>query len=175
MILDNGIIKLRAPEPQDLDTLYMIENDVSQWSDGITFAPVSRKQLWDYIHTYDGNIYSAGQLRLVVELNEENKIAGVVDLYDYDRVNLRAYVGISVVPECRNHGLGTMILSLVKDYCATQLGMFMLACIVRADNQPSINIFQKNGFEVTGHFPQWIKKGHQRVDALHLQLVLAGE
>ncbi len=173
MLLDDGIIKLRAPEPRDLDTLFIIENDVSMWSDGVTFAPVSRKQLWDYINTYDGNIFATGQLRLVAQEISSDSVVGVVDLYEYDRVNLRAYVGITVVPEYRNQGYGTRILSLIKHYCAAQLGIFMLASIVRADNESSKRIFEKNKFEVTGRFPQWIKKGHQRVDALHMQCILS--
>lgn len=56
-------ITLRALEPVDVDTLYRWENDTRIWEAGSTLAPFSRKQLWDYIDTYDGDIYAARQLR----------------------------------------------------------------------------------------------------------------
>lgn len=170
MLLENSEIKLRAPELEDLDTMFLIENDVRQWNDGVTFAPVSRKQLWDYISTYDGNIFAAGQLRLVIEQKSDGKILGVVDLYDYDRINLRAYVGITVTEQYRSQGIGTAVIGLITEYVKTELGMYLLAAVVRADNAPSIRVFEKNGFTITGRMPGWIKRGAGRVDAVHMQL-----
>lgn len=166
------MVKLRAPEPEDLDTLYLIENDVRLWNDGVTFAPVSRKQLWDYISTYDGNIYASGQLRMVIESKSDGMIFGMIDLYDYDRINQRAYVGITVAERYRSKGIGTSVISLLKEYCKKELGIYLLAAVVRADNTPSIKVFEKNDFSVTGRMPGWIRRGNERVDALHLQVNL---
>ena len=173
MLLENSKIKLRAPEPEDLDTMYIIENDVRLWNDGVTFAPVSRKQLWDYISSYDGNIYSAGQLRLIIEQKCDGKVLGMVDLYDYDRINRRAYVGITVAEKFRSQGIGSATIQLIVEYAKNELDMFLLAAVVRADNKSSIWIFEKNGFIVTGRMPDWIRRGTGRVDALHMQVKLS--
>ena len=52
-MLTDGIISLRALEPVDVDTLYRWENDPAVWGVGLTIAPYSRKQLWDYVNNYD--------------------------------------------------------------------------------------------------------------------------
>ena len=42
-------IHLRAVEPEDLDLLYKIENDVKLWNVGATNVPYSRYTLHDYV------------------------------------------------------------------------------------------------------------------------------
>lgn len=90
-------ITLRALEPIDVDTLYRWENDPAVWDVGCTLAPYSRKQLWDYVDSYDGDIYSARQLRLMIALPSGETI-GTVDLYDFDPANSRCAVGILISP-----------------------------------------------------------------------------
>ena len=66
-ILQDNEIRLRAPEPSDLDRMYIWENDPALWPFGSAMAPFSRKQLSDYIESYDGDIFASRQLRLVIE------------------------------------------------------------------------------------------------------------
>ena len=40
-------VRLRAMEPEDLDTLYQMENDVEIWNVGTTNVPYSRYVLHD--------------------------------------------------------------------------------------------------------------------------------
>lgn len=169
-MLTDDVVTLRAPEPDDVDMMYLAENDVTLWNDGVTFAPVSRKQLWDYVENYDGNIYSAGQLRLVIE--SQGSVAGIIDLYDYDRINLRAYVGVTVLQPMRCKGIATRALRLLSDYCRRSLGMHQLAAVVRCDNVPSVRLFTSAGFTETGHFVDWIKRGNGYVSAIHYQKIL---
>lgn len=172
MITDNKII-LRAPEPADVDAMYIIENDPALWNDGVTFAPLSRKQLWEYVDSYDGNIFAVGQLRLVVCIPDAgDSVVGMVDLYDYDRINRRAYVGITIAPSWRGQGIGSRALALLCGYCREQLGMKQLAAVVRADNDASKIMFGRQGFGVTGRFPAWIRRGEQWLDALHYQKII---
>jgi len=174
MLTDNEIV-LRAPEPGDVDAMYIIENDTLLWNDGVIFAPVSRKQLWDYVDNYNGDIYATGQLRFVIEMLADGGsggVVGTVDLYDYDRLNRRAYVGITVVSGWRGKGVGGRALELLRDYCCHFLGMHNLAAVVRADNDASRSLFERHGFEVTGRFHGWVRRGEEWVDALHYQCVL---
>lgn len=165
-------ISLSAPEPTDVDFIYMLENDVTTMIDGGSIAPVSRKQVWDYVETYDGDIYAAGQLRLIVKLHETGERIGLIDLYDYDKINRRAYIGIAVVATYRDKGLGTEALEALKDFCRQRLSMRQLAAVVRDNNYPSIALFTSAGFKVTGHFPAWIRVPDGYADALHLQFIL---
>lgn len=165
-------IILRAPEPADVDSMYLIENDPRVWSDGNTLAPVSRKQLWDYVANYDGDIYSSLQLRLIIQSVDSGEMLGVIDLYEYDRIARRAYVGIIVKEQYRGRGVARKTLELVINYCRDRLDMRQLAAIVRIDNDSSRRLFVGCGFEITGHFNRWIKSHDSWIDALHLQLDL---
>ncbi len=103
------MIDLRALEPIDVDTLYRWENDPAVWGVGSTMAPYSRKQLWDYVDSYDGDIFTARQLRLMITIpsgkdGEVKETVGTVDLYDFDPVNSRCAVGILIAPEYRRRG-----------------------------------------------------------------------
>ena len=114
------MITLRALEPIDVDTLYRWENDPAVWGVGSTLAPYSRKQLWDYIDSYDGDIFSAKQLRLMITLPSGETI-GTVDLFDFDAANSRCAVGILIANEYRRQGYGLQALEAIADYCRTTL------------------------------------------------------
>lgn len=43
------IVRLRAIEPEDLELLYLIENDIQLWNVGASNVPYSRYVLHDYI------------------------------------------------------------------------------------------------------------------------------
>lgn len=171
-MLGDDTILLRAPEPADVDGMYLMENDPEIWTDGVTFAPLSRKQLWDYVESYDGNIFATGQLRMVIRMAVDNTMAGMVDLYDYDRVNRRAYVGITVAKTMRGQGIATRALTILCDYCRAQLGMHQLAAIVRVDNEASRKAFSKCGFKECGVMKSWVRKGQDWTDALQMQCIL---
>ena len=171
-MLSDNVILLNAPEPADVYGMYLMENDPEIWNDGVTFAPLSRKQLWDYVDSYDGNIFATGQLRMIVRLVANNSMAGIVDLYDYDRVNRRAYVGITVAKTMRGQGIASRALTLLCEYCRVQLGMHQLAAIVRCDNEASLRAFTKCGFRECGVLKSWVRRGSEWTDALHMQLIL---
>ena len=48
-LLKNDIIKLRALEREDLDSLFEIENDSALWTVSDTLAPYSRDLLTKYL------------------------------------------------------------------------------------------------------------------------------
>ena len=60
-------IRLRAIEPEDLDLLYRIENDVKLWNIGTTNVPYSRYILHDYVANASDDIYTDRQVRMMVE------------------------------------------------------------------------------------------------------------
>ncbi len=172
MMLNDGIIKLRALEPTDLDVLYRWENDSSLWCVGSTIAPFSRKQLWDYIETYDGNIFSAGQLRFIIEDVSTGFAVGAVDLYDFDPVNRRAWVGVLVDSAETRKGYGYRALDLLAAYAKERIGIHQFVAVVPQKNRWSYNLFLKCGYCVTGRLTDWLRSGDGYQDALLLQLVL---
>lgn len=152
-------IRLRALEPTDLDVLFAWENDASLWTVGSTIAPFSRKQLWDYIENYDNDIFSARQLRFMIENKENGEAIGMVDLYDFDPINNRAFVGILVDNKWGNKGYGTRALQILCDYAHQAIAMHQLVALVPVKNEFSRRLFAKCKFEETALLKDWIRVG----------------
>ena len=68
-------ISLRGPEPDDLECLYLWENDTTLWPYGSTKAPLTRHQIWQYIDSYDGDIFTQKQLRMIIVDNKSQRAA----------------------------------------------------------------------------------------------------
>ena len=74
-------IVLRAIEPEDLDALYMIENNMELWNVGTTNVPYSRYMLHEYVAESAGDIYTDKQVRLMIE-NDRKEVVGIVDIVE---------------------------------------------------------------------------------------------
>ena len=171
-MLTDGTVSLRAPEPNDIDDMYVWENDPSVWVDGCVRAPMSRKALCDYVNSYNPDPAATGQMRLIIELNATGDPVGVIDLYDYDPLNRRAGVGILIDPAHRTHGYATATLRLLCDYAKIHLGLHQLWAIINRANQPSLQLFSTAGFRSCGSLRSWIRIGESYSDALFYQRLL---
>ena len=109
------LVKLRAIEPEDLDILYGIENDMSLWNDSITSVPYSRYMLYDYIANTRNDIYTDRQVRMMIE-NNKCEVVGIVDLINFDPKHLRAEIGIVIKRDFRNLGYAQSAINKIKDF-----------------------------------------------------------
>ena len=103
-------IRLRAIEPEDLDLLYLIENDTRLWNVGTTNVPYSRYTLHDYIATSSDDIYADRQVRLIIG-NEDGQTVGMCDLVHFEPCisNLNTSVPRSVL-SFWTHSVGGVML-----------------------------------------------------------------
>ena len=67
MSLEGELTRLRALEAEDVDLLYVWENDPAVWGVSGTLAPFSRHTLRRFLDEQRFDLYAARQLRLVVE------------------------------------------------------------------------------------------------------------
>lgn len=169
MNIHNEIITLRALEPTDLDVLYQWENDVELWHTCSTITPFSRKQLWDYIESYDGDIYRARQLRLMIEENATKRIVGTLDLFDFDPVNSRASVGILIDKSYQRRGYGKTAMLLLEKYCCQFLSLNQLVAVVAINNESSLELFGSLGYREVGTLKNWLKQNKVYIDAVMFQ------
>lgn len=167
--LKGNSISLRGPEPDDLDILYLWENDPALWPFGSTRAPLSRHQIWQYLDTYDGDIFTQKQLRLMIIENETGKPVGSIDLYDFDPRDGHASLGIFIAEEYRKHGYASEALRMVCDYVRETLALHQLAAWVSVDNDASIRLFKSTGFKSKACLRSWIKRGRTYCDVLIFQ------
>ena len=78
-------ITLRALEEEDIELLYKWENDMDIWEVSNTLTPFSRYQLKKYIEQAQLDIFQTKQLRLIIDLEENEKTltVGLIDLFDF--------------------------------------------------------------------------------------------
>ncbi|MEL4308777.1 GNAT family N-acetyltransferase [Joostella sp. CR20] len=153
--LSGNSIYLRALEPEDLDFLYALENDEKVWEVSETLAPYSKFILKQYLANSHKDIFEVKQLRLAIS-NYENKLLGLIDLFDFDPKNKRAGVGIIVLESSnRNKGIGREALSLLLDYAFEHLDLHQLYANISENNSPSIHLFSSLGFEKVGIKKDW--------------------
>lgn len=149
-------IYLRAIEPKDLEFLYELENDTAIWEISGTTSPYSKHVLKLYLDNAHRDIYDVKQLRLCI-CQADDKVVGLIDLFDFDPKNHRAGVGIIVLNSAdRNKGIGTEAISLLCDYSFSTLQLKQLYANILEDNLSSIHLFEKLGFQLVGSKKDWI-------------------
>lgn len=160
------IVKLRAPEPSDLEQIYLWENDERVWLASSTTRPLSKATIRMYIESIN-DIFTDKQLRLLIEHN--NQLVGCVDLYDFDPLHQRAGVGIMIDPQFEGQGLATAGLEALKTYAFETLGIHQLYCDIAANNEASMAVFKKCGFEKCGYKKDWFRVKKNWVDLYSFQ------
>jgi len=95
----------------------------------------------------------------MIDLNNlpgDEETIGSIDLFDFDPFHRRAGVGILIIAPERNKGYASEALDLLKNYAFHLLDLHQLFCNIGSDNQNSIDLFRKQGFEECGRKKDWI-------------------
>jgi diamine N-acetyltransferase len=156
-VLENENIRLRAVEPEDLDKLYIWENNSQLWEVGNTRNPYSRFVLKQYIVDSDKDIYENKQLRLMIVDVKTGETVGTVDLFDFDIHNSRIALGLFVDTTFQGKGYAKLSLQLVEEYVFEFLKINQLYCHIAENNIASIHMFEQEKFEKTSLLKNWIK------------------
>ena len=164
-------IKLRAMEPEDLDILYLIENDKDLWNVGTTNVPYSRYTLHEYMAHAKDDIYADRQVRLMVE-NAEGEVVGIVDVVNFDPQHQRAELGIVIMNDYRRQGYATAVVEEILHYAQRILHLHQLYVIVDQQNTAALQLFRKMAFQESATLGQWLFDGKDYHDALFFQRFL---
>ncbi len=168
MMIDKKV-SLRAPEPEDLDFLFVTENNRNWWHLSNTLLPFSRFDLEQYLLSVDKDIFSLKQARFIIEV--EGKPAGTIDLFDFEPLHKRAGVGVMVSEEYRNKKVGEKALKQLIEYAFDTLQLHQIYCNIEADNEVSLKLFEKAGFQKSGLKKEWNFRKGKPVDEWLLQRI----
>ena len=164
-------IQLRAPEPSDLEKLYLWENDMSLWHHGNTLAPYSHHDLEQFILTSQFDIFQNRQLRLMICTPNSNEAIGTIDLFEFDPIHRRAGVGIFIEPSFQRKGHASNALEVLIEYAFSQLHLHQLFCSIQTQHTTSLKLFKKKGFDITATLKSWIQNQNRWEDVYFLQLI----
>jgi len=160
-------IRLRAMEPEDLDLLYRIENDVELWDVGPTNVPYSRYLLHDYIANTTNDIFADRQVRMIIE--RDGQVVGMLDLTNFDPKHQRAEVGLVVERPFRRRGIALTALARIERYARATLHLRQLYAVIAAGNTPARLLFGAAGYEEVACLPQWLASASGYQDAVIVQ------
>ena len=158
-------------EPEDLDLLYTIENDQKLWAVGVTNVPYSRFVLHDYIANTKNDIYTDGQVRLMIE-KESGGVVGVADLINFDPKNNKAELGLVIMQQYRHQGYAVAAVRQLESYALDILHLHQLYVIIAESNAGALDLFRKEGFSEAVRLQDWLFNGKKYEDAMLLQTFL---
>ena len=138
-------IVLRSVDSSDIDTILLWENSSAEPLYGVYEEQYSREDVGRFVENQQRFSFSENeQLRLMICSLEGDRL-GTIDLTEYD--GEKAFVSILIVDlDNRRKGFAYNALQLVISY-ALSLGMRELCANILPENQPSISLFKKAGFE----------------------------
>lgn len=166
-------VSLRPLEPEDLDILYLWENDLSVWKVSNTLIPFSKYTLRQFIQNSGKDIFETKQLRLIIENNNGIPV-GAIDLFDFDCFHQRAGVGILIYNnEDRQKGYAYNALILICQYASKILSIHQLYANISIKNQQSTALFKKAGFQPFGIKKEWIKTNDGWEDEIFFQKIFS--
>lgn len=154
-------VRLRAPEPSDIEFIFQLENHIAIWAVGDTIIPYSRYQVEQYVLASEHDLFSERQLRLMIETVEDgtaHNLIGTMDLYDFNPLHQRAALGILIIEQEQNKGYASEALDLVIDYSFQILQLHQLYCTIAEHNTASIKLFESKKFEKCGIKKEWRKE-----------------
>ena len=167
------MLKLRALEPEDLEQLYAIENNLDDWEFSCMNAPFSHYALRDYIANQHCDLTIDQQVRLVVCDDEnEQQVIGLADIFNFDARHRRAEIGLIIGKTFRNHGYATEAAKLLVDYASRTCLLDQIYAFISKDNEQCCRIFDKIGFNRVSILKNWFRNANSFSDSIIFQLFL---
>lgn len=165
-------LRLRAIEPDDIELLYTIENDMSLWQHGDTTVPYSRESLRQYLLECTNDIWTDRQVRLVMETTHNGEAVGLADLFNFDPKHQRAEIGLVVLPQHQGKGYSALALDeLIR--LARQWHLHQLTATIGVNNAYATKLFIKSDFKPSAHLLDWLLlPDGTYTDAIVWQLIL---
>lgn len=170
MFAQNENIILRAAEPQDASTIYNWENDQNIWRVSETYMPYTMYQIEQFLIN-NTDLFATRQMRLMIEKKQDRKCIGIIDIYDFNPIHLRAGIGILIQKEYRKQGFASQAVKLLINYCFNVLILKQVYCLIDTQNIDSINLFKNLGFEQCALRKEWIKTPQGFINELEFQYI----
>ncbi len=168
-------MKLRAVELDDVDLLYEWENDMELWEFGNTMRPFSKYALEDYvINSQNESLYSAKQMRLMIDVERNNAIytLGCIDVYDFEARDSKAAVGIFIAKSERKKGYAKKAILLLEKMIKNIYNLHQLYAYITEDNEDSKILFEKSGFLQTATLKDWVCRDNKFKNVIVYQKTL---
>lgn len=90
--------------------------------------------------------YDPKKVILMVQNKKNGDIVGFVNLYEWDRRNAKASMGILIDPKYQNQGFGKIAIEELNKYAFKEMKLKRINLYVEADNKRSKYVMEKMGY-----------------------------
>ncbi len=135
-------IFIRDANLNDMEKVYNLSNDELVRKNSINTQPI----LWEeHVEWFRKKLKDPNYYIYIIE-NRNSDFVGQVK-FEQNKENNLTFISISLSPSFRGKGLGVEVLSKACNFHFNRVSSIKeIYAIIRPDNLPSINIFQKAGF-----------------------------
>jgi RimJ/RimL family protein N-acetyltransferase len=167
--IDLGQVRLRKPEPSDVDALFVQKNDPeNQASLGGFTTGYTRADLTRWVERHGG----AKDETLFVIVGEGERVLGHVGLYEIDHRIRSAVFGILLGDKsARGKGIGFACTKWAVDYGFSELNLHRVTLEVLETNTPAKKIYDALGFKVEGRFRHAQYRGGKYLDVIAMAIL----
>ncbi len=147
-ILSDGVITLRPPDDRDIDALYRECQDpeIQRWT-GVP-SPYHRANAIEYLARVERE-EAAGKIVAFVAVDGHD-LLGSFSVMELDRAPHYGEIGYWVAASARGRGVASRAVTLLRDWCASGLGLEVIELLIHEENQPSQRVAERTGFLDTG-------------------------
>jgi RimJ/RimL family protein N-acetyltransferase len=136
-----GDIRIRRAAVQDAELLWRWANEPETRANSLNSKPIS----WDVHQHWYAQKLAAEDCRLWIMEQQELPVAQI----RYDRITAdAAQISLSVAPQMRGRGIGTLLLKMTLPMAAGELGVEWVRGIALSENQASRRAFEKASFTI---------------------------
>lgn len=148
LLLQDGTLGLRAPEPGDAEAYLAFRNDLGAAGDLIGFVRgVPAHKVKEWIASIDNR----ATITLTAVLLSEQRPVGYVNVFDLEPVSGTCQMGLAVfAAEDRGKGYGRRIIEQVLAYLRDWMNVRKVCLTVLADNEAAVALYRKCGFAIEG-------------------------
>jgi len=168
---NNKVITIREAKIADAKMLTKVVKEYVSESDYIPITDNELKLMFKsqekWINSF---LQSTNSILLVAEYN--NTIVGNIDLTGADRKMMQhtATIGMGIIKEWQNVGLGTAFIEEVIDWAQSNKQLELIWLTVFTSNKQGISLYKKMGFVENGIVPMFFKKENIYFDKLTMSL-----
>ncbi|KAE9403817.1 acyl-CoA N-acyltransferase [Gymnopus androsaceus JB14] len=148
-------LQLRAVREADFEKLRVFNNDVR----------VQKMMTRDFVVPFGDKLdellragLSSALLYVIVETKDNHEFVGIALLFDLQKKNRDAMLGLGFLPEFWGRGYASEVVRFIVDYAFQQLALHRVTLRVYGNNAAAIRVYNKVGFvqEVVQRKANWI-------------------
>lgn len=162
---DMPTVSLRGRTADDLDVLFGIAADLDTWEERNPWAPapLTRERFDARLARAAGSDVPEDTVTFVVDVG--GTAVGSASLFEFDAFAHHAEAGISLVPDARGRGIGTVAITQLVEFGFVRRNLRRIHLQAIATNTGAIRAYEKAGFAVEGRQRQhaWVRGAYEDI------------